>query len=198
MERFLRAFQTTTFILLSMVFLVACQPQAEQPTQEISNDYPLAPTFHLNTPAGEAVSLPILGGSEQKVQMYLFWASWCIYCHELMPHLQSIKDEYRDQVDIYAINISRGDSAEEYINDNGYEFILLLDGDEVAELYEVEGTPGLVVIDPAGQMRFNLSRELAPTYKALSDLPNKQRSRRIAPWWSALIRKEIRDILGQA
>jgi len=190
-----RFYFVAILMLACMVFLTACQQQTEQPTQQADN-FALAPTFHLDTPDGKTISLPKLGNAEPKVQLYLFWASWCTYCHELMPHLQSIKDEYRDQVDVYAINISDGDDPESYIKNNGYEFTLLLDGDEIAELYEVEGTPGLVVVDSRGQMRFNLSRELAPTYKALSGLPNNQRSRRVAPWWSALIRKEIRNILS--
>lgn len=194
MRRFRSLLQTMIFTMLSIALLSACQQSTQSPTQDVAS-YALAPTFHLDTAEGETISLPKLGESEGKVQMYLFWATWCTYCHELMPHLQSIKDEYGDQIDVYAINISDNNDPESYIISNGYEFTLLLEGDQVAKQYGAEGTPGLVIVDNRGQMRFNLSRELAPTYKALDGLPNSQRSRRIAPWWSAQVRKEIRNIL---
>ncbi len=193
MNRFQPIRQAGLFIFLSMFFLTACQQST--PSAQDAGNYLLAPTFHLNTTDGQTISLPKLGESEKKVQLFLFWATWCTYCHELMPHLQSIKDEYGTQVDVYAINISDNNDPESYITSNGYEFTLLLEGDDVAKQYGAEGTPGLVVVDNRGQMRFQLSRELAPTYKALEGLPNNQRSRRIAPWWSAQIRKEIRNIL---
>ena len=42
----------------------------------------------------------------------LFWATWCPYCKALMPHLQSILDEYPGQLQVLALSIrDDGDPA---------------------------------------------------------------------------------------
>lgn len=180
-------------LLLSVLLLTACNQQPA-PTAVLSS-YEAAPSFELNTPDGQPVALP--NPEDGGVDVYLFWATWCPYCTQLMPHLQSIKDEYGDDVNIYAINISDNGNPIEYIENNGYEFTLLLGGDSVAKQYEIEGTPGLVLVDGDGHHRFDMATLLAPAYKALDGLKHGQRSKRIAPWWAAQIRNEIQIILSQ-
>lgn len=180
--------------ILAVLLLTACNQQPST-SNTAATAYANAPTFELNTPNGEAVSLP--NDADDSVDVYLFWATWCPYCTQLMPHLQSMKDEYGDRLNIYAINISENGNPIEYIDNNGYDFTLLLDGDEVAQQYEIEGTPGLVIVDSQGRHRFDMATLLAPAYKALDGLKHGQRSKRIAPWWAAQIRNEIQIILSQ-
>lgn len=184
--------RTLSVALLAMLLMAACNQQANTPP---NTAFESAPAFQLNTPDGQPVSLP--GASEQGVDVYLFWATWCPYCTQLMPHLQSMKDEYGDNLNIYAINISENGNPVEYLESNGYDFVLLLEGDDIAKQYDVEGTPGLILVDQNGQYRFNMATLLAPAYKALDGLKHGQRSKRIAPWWAAQIRNEIQIILSQ-
>lgn len=179
-------------VILTSVVITACDHQAV--SAETPADYPVAPAFRLNTPDGQTVNLPQL--SEQGVNIYLFWATWCPYCKQLMPHLQSIKDQYGKRVNVYAINISENGDPVEYLNTNGYDFTLLLNGDDVAREYGVQGTPGLFLVDESGHNRFDMSKLLAPANKALEGLKHGQRSKRIAPWWAARIRTEIQTILA--
>ena len=51
----------------------------------------------------------------------LFWASWCPYCKALMPHLQSIVDEYDGEIEILALNFRDDDDPREYISERGFD-----------------------------------------------------------------------------
>lgn len=177
-------------VLLITLFMTACDQQVDSTASNTS--YEVVPSFQLNTADGLAVNLP--GASEKGIDVYFFWATWCPYCKQLMPHLQSIKDEYGDEINIYAINIKENGNPVEYLENNGFDFLLLLEGDDVAEQYNVTGTPGLILVDRDGQSRFNMATLLAPANKALDGLKHGQRSRRIAPWWASQIRKQIDQI----
>jgi thiol-disulfide isomerase/thioredoxin len=78
-----------------------------------------------------------------------------------MPHLQSIRLEHGDQVKILAINfVEKGDPVS-FMKEQGYDFTVLPDGDDVASIYGVYGTPGVILVDQDQQIRFDL-RHLPP------------------------------------
>ena len=86
--------------------------------------------------------------SKNKLSVLLFWASWCPYCHSLMPHLQELADEFQYRnVDFYALNIFEDGDPIAYMKKQGYSFTSLLTADLVAEDYGVLGTPALYVVD---------------------------------------------------
>ncbi len=186
--------RTLSATLLVLLFMTACDQQVDSTATNAS--YEVVPSFQLNTADGQAVSLP--GASEKGIDVYFFWATWCPYCKQLMPHLQSIKDEYGDEINIYAINIRENGDPAEYLQNNGFDFVLLLEGDAVAEQYGVNGTPGLILVDQNGHSRFDMATLLAPASKALDGLKHGQRSRRIAPWWASQVRKQIDQIIADS
>lgn len=152
-----------------------------------------APSFSLKSAVGETVQLP---REHDGVDIYLFWATWCPYCQRLMPHLQSIEDEYGEKVKIFAINFRDDGKPLAYMEEHGFEFVLLPEGDDVAKRYGMHGTPGLVLVDGDGHIRFNLYELHEPAGKAVGDLGHGQRADRLAPWWAAEIRKAIDRILA--
>lgn len=152
-----------------------------------------APSISVKTAAGESVELP---REHDGVDLYLFWATWCPYCQRLMPHIQSLEDEYGDDLAVFAINFRDDGDPQGYVEERGFEFTLIPDGDDVAEAYGMHGTPGLVLVDGDGGIRFNLYDLQKPAGKALEDLEHGQRAERLAPWWAARIRQEIDAILG--
>ena len=81
-----------------------------------------APAFTLATAEGESIQLP---RTHNGVDIYFFWASWCPYCKSLMPHLQSMRIEYGDDVTVYALNIRDDEDPELFMAKHGYDFILL-------------------------------------------------------------------------
>ena len=102
----------------------------------------------------------------QRPALLLFWATWCPYCKALMPYLQKVYDAAgRDRLDVYAIDFKDedGDPVAE-LRERGNTFTLVRDGDAIAGLYGVKGTPGLFLVDRNGMI----------VYKRISgDAPEK-------------------------
>ncbi len=179
--------------VLTMLLLGGCQPGTDAPeTGAASSDYPQAPAFSLANSAGETVRFPRADGN---IDIYFFWATWCPYCKQLMPHLQSIVDEYGGRVSVQAISMRENGEPKVYLDDHGYSFELYPQGDVVAARYGVKGTPGLIVVDAEGRIRFDLATLLAPAGKALENLQHEQRAQRIAPWWAAQLRQALDQIV---
>ncbi|MDT8438665.1 MAG: TlpA disulfide reductase family protein [Wenzhouxiangellaceae bacterium] len=150
--------------------------------------------FELNDADGRAWTLP---ADQEALGVYLFWASWCPYCRALMPHLQSIVDEYGDAVEIYALNFRDQNDPRAYMEEQGFDFVLFPDADAVATDWGVRGTPGLFIIDSSRQVRFNLYQVLAESPPGFEDLSHTQRAQRRAPFWAARIRETLDQVLAE-
>ncbi len=86
--------------------------------------------------------------SGNKVSVILFWATWCPYCRSLMPYIQELADEYKDnEVKFYALNVWEDRDPKRYFQKYGFTFHLMMRADLTAEDYGVKGTPALFVID---------------------------------------------------
>lgn len=108
-----------------------------------------------------------------------------------MPHLQSIRLEYGDKVEILAINFREDGDPVEFLREAGYDFLLLIDGDAVADTYGIRGTPGLLVIDEDRVVHFDL-RALPPfIMPGDRTLSNRQKAAYQAPYWAAEVRKSL-------
>lgn len=134
---------------------------------------------------------------QQEATVLFFWATWCPYCKALMPHLQSMRLEYGDRVEILAINIKEDGEPVEFIESAGYDFRLLLDGDPVADAYRIAGTPGVIVVDRERVVRFDLRRlpPLAPPANASVE-SHRGKAAYLAPYWASEIRKSIDEVLN--
>lgn len=172
-----------TFCLI----LVACASFA------IAQESRPGSSFTLANAGGEELTLP---DDQEGVGVYLFWASWCPYCRALMPHLQSIVDEYGDQVTVYALNFRDKRDAAGYMDERGFDFVLLPDADGVAEQWGMRGTPGLVIVDRNGEVRFNLYEVLTENPPGYEDMSHSQRAQRRGPFWAARIRETLDEVLS--
>lgn len=106
-----------------------------------------AENWSLENKAGETIDY--YEDSEGKVSVILFWATWCPYCKTLMPHLDVINRKYRNKgLKFYAINFKEDGKIDpiKYFEGRKYTYTQLLNGDEIAELYGVKGTPAVYVI----------------------------------------------------
>ena len=160
-----------------------------------AQEYPEAPAFSLETAAGQSIELP---AQQQGVGIYLFWASWCPYCRALMPHLQSLEDEYGNAIAIYALNFRDQQDPVAYLEAHGFDFVLLPKADGVAERWGVQGTPGLFIVDQAGRIRFNLYDVLATNPPGFESLNHTQRAQRRAPFWAARIRESLDELMADS
>ncbi len=110
----------------------------------------IAPDFELSLIDGEKVKLSDFRG--EKV-MLNFWATWCPPCRAEMPDMQKLHEN--KDVTILAVDLlgqeSGIDPVEEFLEDYGITFNVLLDEDlVVAETYGIQPIPTTYMIDTEG------------------------------------------------
>lgn len=128
----------------------------------------------------------------------LFWATWCPYCKALMPHLQSILDEYPGQVRVLALSIRDDGDPPAVLAEYGFDFTLLSAADAVAEAWGVKGTPGLFLADASGRVVFDRLRIPAAAHSgpapAEAAMKHYQKAARNAPYWAARLRLALDEL----
>lgn len=161
----------------------------------VSQEPTVSPDWTLEDSDGQMVHLGELVA--QRPTVLFFWATWCPYCKALMPHLQSIRLEYGDSVQVVAMTI-RDDDGDPvgYIRENGFDFSLLVDTDEIAKLYDIFATPGVLLLTPERKIVFNLYDLPRPDYPAHIDgSGNRQKAAYRAPYWAARIRSSLDSLI---
>jgi thiol-disulfide isomerase/thioredoxin len=151
------------------------------------------PAFSAKTAQATTFEYP---GDLQGPTIVLFWATWCPYCKALMPHLQSIVDEYGDGVRVLALNFREDGDPVSYIEKAGYQFMLFPEADAVAEAWGIKGTPGLFLADRNGRILFSrgaIPKEAYPAkrFDNIDDLKRSQKAGRAAPFWAARLRESL-------
>jgi thiol-disulfide isomerase/thioredoxin len=155
------------------------------------------PDFETAGPGGEVFRYP---ESLKGPTIILFWATWCPYCKALMPHLQSIIDEYDGQVQVVALNFRDDDDPAAYLAERGYDFTLILNSEEVAASWGVKGTPGLFLAEQSGRVIFSKGAIPESAYPGnpsedYGKLKHYQKAARRAPLWAAKLRTAIDRLL---
>lgn len=125
----------------------ADQSTAEESSKEEAKEE-LAPDFTLMNLNDEEVSLSDYRG---KYVLINFWATWCGICNMEMPDLYKFDNDNDDLV-VLAVDVMEDKSTvEDYINEGGYDFEVVLDGDgKIAATYLVSGFPTSYFVDPDG------------------------------------------------
>lgn len=127
-----------------------------------------APDFELETLDGEVVTLSELKG--EKV-MLNFWASWCPPCREEMPEMQEFYEEYKDEINIIAVNYNEKDEkVSEFLDEFGYTFPTPLDRDgAIGNNYGVLTLPTTYFINTDGMIQE--PRHIGPmTYEFMEEM----------------------------
>lgn len=121
--------------------------EANEVTADIAKGE-LAPDFTLVNLDGKEVSLSDYKG---KTVLVNFWATWCGFCDMEMPDLNKL-DKENDDLVVLAVNVmEEKDIVQEYINEGGYEFEVVLDSDgAITRNYLVSGFPTSYFIDKEG------------------------------------------------
>jgi thiol-disulfide isomerase/thioredoxin len=181
-------------LLVSMMFwLVSVEAATTSPQMDWT-----PPDFEISEPDGNIFNYP---ESLERPTIILFWATWCPYCKALMPHLQSIIDEYPGRVQVLALNFKDDDDPARYLEERGYDFRLILHSEEVAQSWGVKGTPGLFLANSAGRVLFSRGAIPAEAYRPDpsendKQLKHYQRAARRAPLWAARLRVAIDQLLA--
>ncbi|MCG8410037.1 MAG: AhpC/TSA family protein [Bacteroidales bacterium] len=115
------------------------------------------PLFTLQTYDGKKFSLSDLKG---KYVLIDFWASWCSPCRAAIPHLKSLYKKFKDKnFEIVSVSIDGNKKAwEKACKKEKLPWISVIDDKsekgKVAEKYNVDAIPKVVLLDPEGKLVF--------------------------------------------
>ncbi len=94
-----------------------------------------------------------LSDSQGKPTLLVFWATWCPYCKKLLPGIEALHEKYSAKgLKILGVNIKEDWKPKVYWKNFGYQFDTVIEGDDVAKIYGITSTPGLVFIAPSGKV----------------------------------------------
>ncbi|MEM7079513.1 MAG: TlpA disulfide reductase family protein [Pseudomonadota bacterium] len=109
-------------------------------------------------------TLKELGGGNLRLEEYRgqvvlinFWASWCGPCRQEMPILDRLHQRYEDTgFAVLGVNVEGEVApAQKIVDKTNVTFPVLIDeGQEVSEMYDLEAMPSTVVVDRDGVVRY--------------------------------------------
>ena len=111
-----------------------------------------APSFSGKTLSGSTFSFS--SQSPKKATLLVFWASWCVYCLAEIPKLKTLHTRFDSTLQILGVNVNKR-AADGLKTAQQYQlpYPSLADpGLQIADQFNVKGTPVLIVIDKQGQM----------------------------------------------
>lgn len=111
----------------------------------------MAPAFSLKDPAGNVVTLASLKG---KVVVIDFWGTWCPWCVKAMPQVQQVHDKFKGKdVAVLGFDVDAPNAKPvEFMKRNKLTYTTLLNADNAAQDFKVEGFPTLFVLDRSGKV----------------------------------------------
>jgi len=113
----------------------------------------MAPDFTLEDLDGNEVNLSDYRG---KIVFLNFWATWCIYCVQEMPDLESANKKLAEAGDAVIVTVNQmedKDTVRKFMEDKKLTLPVLMDyTGEVNYMYGVSGIPVTYVIDKDGSV----------------------------------------------
>ena len=112
-----------------------------------------APSFSASTLEGMDFAFnPV---DNRKPTLVVFWASWCKECRYEIPELLHFYQSKKDQVNILGVTVDKNkEKALQLVLQAKMPYPNLLDSQaKVAKLFNVRGTPTLILIDQEGKIR---------------------------------------------
>ena len=132
-----------TLVATLFISLMACSAATAQEK---------APIWSLMDSEGNVVSSADFDGQPLMIH---FWATWCPYCKRLQPELDRLHRKYKGEgLQSVAISFREDEDADPAgtLEERGIRISTLVEGDKVAEIFGVQGTPTTVFIDRTGHI----------------------------------------------
>ena len=114
----------------------------------------LVPDFTLTDIDGNEFSLSDYRG---KVVILDFFARWCNYCYNIIPHLKSLHEEFSEKLVILTISVDPTydtvEGLQEFKETYGVKWNIARDIADVSQKYEIEYIPTTIIIDQNGYLQ---------------------------------------------
>ncbi len=112
----------------------------------------VAPSFTLQTTAGQTVTLASLRGHGVWLN---FWATWCPHCKQELPIVEQEQRVYGNKVDIVGVDVQESRAkVQQFAQSLGLTYPIALDSQgSVAANYGINGLPTQVFIAPNGVIK---------------------------------------------
>ncbi|KAF7767818.1 hypothetical protein PCIT_a3920 [Pseudoalteromonas citrea] len=128
-----------------------------------------------NTAVFSATSITGKQLPEGDAPIYLkFWATWCSYCIEEMPHLQDTYQDTNDKLQVIAVNVGFNQNiglVRRYMQKHNYTIPTIFDAQgQLVQQFKVTGTPTHILLDSDGNEVYRsalLTDELKQRLEAL-------------------------------
>ena len=116
-----------------------------------------APDFTLITTDGEEITLSDFLG---KVVVIDLMATWCPPCVQQMVQLESVVEEFEDQIVVLSVDVDTTETKTDIINKFGdytdkWNFLLDNSKENVAYNYQVNAIPKIVIISQNGNIYYS-------------------------------------------
>ncbi len=108
-----------------------------------------APTFKLQGLYGETLTLEALRARGNPL-MLLFTDPNCGPCNALLPEIGRWQQDHADKLTVSLISRGAPEDNRTKSSEHGLTSVLLQEDWEISEAYQVEGTPGAVLVQPDG------------------------------------------------
>jgi thiol-disulfide isomerase/thioredoxin len=118
----------------------------------LAGDREPAPRFNAKTTAGEKFTNDSLKG---KVVLLQFWTTWCPYCRQEQPLVDSLDQEFRDRgLVVLAVDVNESKkTVKKYLEQSPRSCrIVLTEDTNLAAMYAANSYPIYVVIDREGNI----------------------------------------------
>ncbi|MCR5691175.1 MAG: TlpA family protein disulfide reductase [Eubacterium sp.] len=131
------------------------EPVASQ-TPQSQTQGEMAADFAMEDGQGKQVRLADFVGDKPLV--INFWASWCGYCVQEMPHFQEVYEEYGDQVEFLMVDMTDGrretkETAKEFLQENNLTLPVYFDTEGQAKTaYKIFGLPQTCILNREGKV----------------------------------------------
>jgi thiol-disulfide isomerase/thioredoxin len=140
-----RVYRTVHALLLLVVCLCLSM-------SGLAGDREPAPRFNAKTTAGEKFTNDSLKG---KVVLLQFWTTWCPYCRQEQPLVDSLDQEFRDRgLVVLAVDVNESKkTVKKYLEQSPRSCrIVLTEDTNLAAMYAANSYPIYVVIDREGNI----------------------------------------------
>ncbi|HEX6983420.1 MAG TPA: TlpA disulfide reductase family protein [Balneolaceae bacterium] len=146
-----------TVLLFACILFAGCNSSETPPEEAQAKEKPVP-----NTPAEfveQAVFTDLEGNPvpisdfKGKVVMIDFWETWCKPCLASFPTLQKLQEAYPDKFVVLAVTPGFTDTVEDarsFASEHDYDFIWLMDSDDLHKKLGVQGIPYKVFVDAEG------------------------------------------------